>query len=274
LLKQEAGQWVPTGFGWLLFAKEPRSHMPQAGVLGTIHFPDGREEPRDFAGPQVLAPQQALQWLKDKLPDPVDRSQARRKSVNDALFEMTREGIVNGIVHRDYGIEGAKCQLIATPEAITVKSPGRPPPPITLEQMQSLTAPMLSRNPILHFVFSQMGLAEERGLGLKSIKERARQAGLPLPVYTWEDPYLVLTIYRSAASAARMLKPEIRQSLNDDEQTGWQRIATLEKITKATYATVTSYDDRKAQRHLKHFVDLGLLRRVGKGKAASYEILY
>ncbi len=273
LLKEEGGQWVPTGFGLLLFGKEPRLHMRQAGLLGTIHFSDGREEPRDFAGPQVLAPEQALQWLRDKLPDPVDRTEAQRRSANDALFELAREGIVNGLVHRDYGIEGAKCQLIVTPDTIIVKSPGHPLPPITLEQLQSFSAPMLSRNPILHFVFSQMDLAEERGLGLKSMKQRAERAGLPLPVYSWEDPYLVLTLYRNAESASRTLKPEILDSLNDDEREGWNRITTLDSITKASYTKATDYDDRKAQRHLKHFVDLGLLRRVGSGKATTYEIV-
>ena len=88
LKEEEAGRWVPTGFGLLLFGKEPRSVMPQAGLLGTIHFSDGREETRDFDGPQVLAPEQALQWLRDKLPDPVDRTEARRRPANEALFEL------------------------------------------------------------------------------------------------------------------------------------------------------------------------------------------
>jgi ATP-dependent DNA helicase RecG len=273
LLKKDSGQWVPTGFGLLLFGKEPRLHMPQAGLLGTIHFSDGREEPRDFDGPQVLAPAQALQWLRDKLPAPVVRTEAQRKPVNDALFELTREGIVNALVHRDYGILGAKCQLTVTAETITVKSPGPPLAPITLEQLQFFTAPMLSRNPILHFVFSQMDLAEERGLGLKSMKQKAEQADLPRPAYTWEDPYLVLTLYRSAESAIRTLKPETLEALNDDERKGWQQIATIEVITKTTYAGATGYDTRKGQRHLKRFVELGLLRRLGSGKATSYKIV-
>jgi ATP-dependent DNA helicase RecG len=273
LLKEDGGQWLPTGFGLLLFGKEPRLHMPQAGLLGTIHFSDDREEPRDFDGPQVLAPAQALQWLRDKLPAPVVRTEAQRKPVNETLFELTREGIVNALVHRDYGIAGAKCQLIVTAETITIKSPGPPLAPITLEQLQFFTAPMLSRNPILHFVFSQMDLAEERGLGLKSMKQQAEQASLPRPVYTWENPYLVLTLYRSAESATRSLKPEILKALSDDERAGWQQIATLEVITKATYAGATGYDPRKGQRHLKRFVELGLLRRLGSGKATLYEIM-
>ena len=261
LLKEEGDRWTPTGFGILLFGQEPRLHMQQAGLLGTIHFDDGREEPRDFAGPQVLAPDQSLQWLRDKLPAPVDRTEARRKLTNEALFELAREGIVNALVHRDYGIEGAKCQLIATPETITVKSPGQPQAPITLEQMQSFTAPMLSRNPILHFVFSQMDLAEERGLGLKSMKQKAEKAGLPLPSYTWEDPYLVLTLYRSVQSVSLALKREIREALNDDERTGWQQIATLAVITKASYVNATGYDDRKATATPE------ALRRLGTAEA-------
>jgi ATP-dependent DNA helicase RecG len=273
LLKKDGGQWVPTGFGLLLFGKEPRLHMPQAGLLGTIHFSDGREEPRDFDGPPVLVPDQALRWLRDKLPAPVERTEARRKPVNNALFELAREGIVNALVHRDYGIAGAKCQLTVTAETIAVKSPGSPLAPITLEQIQSFSAPMLSRNPTLHFVFSQMGLAEERGLGLKSMKQKAEAANLPRPAYTWDDPYLVLTLYRSTESATRTLKPEILEILNDDERAGWQQITTLEFITKVSYAGATGYDPRKGQRHLKRFVELGLLRRLGSGKATSYKIV-
>ncbi|MDP2955403.1 MAG: ATP-binding protein [Longimicrobiales bacterium] len=273
LLKEQGRAWVPTGFGLLLFGKEPRLHMRQAGLLGTIHFSDGREEPRDFDGPQVLAPAGALQWLRDKLPDPVDRTEARRKPVNEALFELAREGIVNALVHRDYGIEGAKCQLLVAAETITVKSPGRLLAPIKLEHMQSFTAPMLSRNPILHYVFAQMDLAEERGLGLKSMKQRAEQAGLPLPAYAWEDPYLVLTLYRSAESASRTLRPEILEALNHDERVGWQFVASRGTVVSSELMEHLGCDERKAQRVLKKLIDVSLIRRVGKGPATRYEVI-
>ncbi len=35
------------------------------------------------------------------------------------------------------------------------------------EPLQAFNAPMLSRNPELHYVFAQMEMAEERGLGVK-----------------------------------------------------------------------------------------------------------
>ena len=110
--------------------------------------------------------------------------------------------MVNAIIHRDYAIEGAKCQLVVTGDTIRVMSPGQPVEPIKLEQIRSFNAPMLSRNPVLHYIFSRMELAEERGLGLTSLRQGAEDAGLPLPQYSWNAPYLTLTLYRSAVALA------------------------------------------------------------------------
>lgn len=273
LLKEENGRMTPTGFGLLLFGKEPRTIMPQAGLLGTIHFADGTEELKNFDGPQVLAPEQVLQWLRDKLPNPIDRSTARRRPLNETLFELVREGVVNALVHRDYTIEGAKSQLIVNADTITVKSPGGPVEPITLEQMQSFNAPMLSRNPVLHYVFAQMELAEERGLGLKSMKARAQTAGLPLPRYAWEAPYLVLTMFRTAEGAFRVLDEVVLRELTSGERKGWSFLAGRTTATQSEYAQHIGVTARTAQRHLTHFVKLGLLRRRGKGPATTYEVV-
>ncbi|HRP06035.1 MAG TPA: hypothetical protein PLV87_14070, partial [Opitutaceae bacterium] len=123
LMKVEGKKPVPAGFGMLLFGKSPRDVMPQAGLLGTIHWPDGTEEVRDFDGPMVEVPGQAIQWLKDKLPNPINRSGAQRKEANEKFYELVREGIVNALVHRNYDITGAKCQLVVTPDTITIRSP-------------------------------------------------------------------------------------------------------------------------------------------------------
>jgi ATP-dependent DNA helicase RecG len=272
LLKQEKGLSTPTGFGLLLFGREPRTVMPQAGLLGTIHFADGTEEPKDFDGPQVLAPEQTLQWLRDKLPNPIERSAARRRQANEALFELVREGVVNALVHRDYAIEGAKCQLVVTPDTITVKSPGKPVEPITLEQMQSFNAPMLSRNPVLHYVFARMELAEERGLGLRSMKARAEAAGLPLPRFAWEAPYLVLSLYRSPAAAVRELGGEVSEGLSKAERAGWEWLTTKQTVTAVEYAAAMRVPNRTALNHLKHFSELGLLRKLGSGPATRYAV--
>jgi ATP-dependent DNA helicase RecG len=273
LLQLQGDRFTPTGFGLLLFGEEPRTVMPQAGLLGTIHFPDGKEEVKDFEGPQVFVPEQALQWLRDKLPNLIDRSDARRRQTDDRLFEIVREGIVNALVHRDYSIEGAKCQLVVAPDIIEIRSPGGPVEPITLQQMQSFGAPMLSRNPVLHFVFAQMEMAEERGLGLKSMKRRAEEAGLPLPRYAWADPYLVLTLYRSPEGVTRTLNPLVLAELNADERAGWEFLTGRAIVSSNELMRQLGFDEKKAQRILKKLMQVNLIRRVGKGRATRYEVI-
>ena len=128
LLEKEDGQLRPTGFGMLLFAKHPRDSIEHAGVLGTILTDDG-EDPKDFDGPMILTPEQVIGWLRDKVPNPISRTDARRKEINEIYYELVREGLVNALVHRDYDIKQAKIQLEVTADKTVIRSPGEPMEP-------------------------------------------------------------------------------------------------------------------------------------------------
>ena len=272
LIAQNNGDYIPTGFGIILLGKNPRLKMQQVGLKGTIEYKNGTEDVEDFDGPQIFVPEQAMEWLRNKLPNPIDRSGAERQEINKVFYELVREGVVNALVHRDYNIEGAKCQLIATPDKVTIKSPGRPVDPITIEQMRNFDAPMLSRNPVLHYVFNKLGLAEERGLGLKSLKTKAQEKGLPLPRYLFNDPYLDLEIFANTEALPDSVSSEVIDRLNEDEKAAWQYITTRETTSSAELMERTGYDQRKVQRILRKLVDLDLIQRIGSGPATRYKV--
>ncbi len=142
-----------------------------------------------------------------------------------------------------------------------------------MEQLQAFNAPMLSRNPVLHFVFAEMKLAEERGLGLKSMKSRAASAGLPLPAYAYKDPYVVLTIYREAKAAIPGGQGDILAQLSIKERAGWEWLATRDSVTTAEYQRAMNLPNRTAKNHMKRLTELGLLRMVGAGRATRYEVV-
>ena len=96
---------------------------------------------------------------------------------------------------------------------------------------------------------------------------------MPLPRYTWDAPYLVLKLYRSAESATRELTVDILDKLNADEKRGWEILSTKTTFTRAEYDAYMGSDKRKAQRQLRRFVDLGLVRSVGAGRTARYEVV-
>ena len=273
LVEDVKGRLTPTGFGLILVGKEPRVRVPQAGLLATIHQTDGSEETRDFEGPAIGIPQLVIDWLQAKLPNPISRTRAQRRAVNDTLYELLREGVVNALVHRDYGIAGAKCQLEVRPDKIVVRSPGQPVPPITIEQVQRFDAPMLSRNPVMHYVFAKLGLAEERGLGLKSLRAKALAAGMPLPSYSYKAPYMLLTLYRNAGAAMPSGGKDLTVQLSAAERDGWNWLATRESVRVSDYMQAMAIPSRTAKNHLRRMTNLGMLRMVGAGRATRYEVV-
>jgi ATP-dependent DNA helicase RecG len=247
--------------------------MPQAGLLGLINYPNGQTERREFNEPAVMIPDLVEKWLKDKLPNVFERDHTDRRERPALPFEMVREAVGNALIHRDYAIGGAKCQLIVTEDAVTVMSPGEPPPPVTLAQLQAFTAPMLSRNPELHFAFARMEMAEEQGLGIRSLRDRAMKLALPLPKFVWEPPYLVLTLYRNPEAATKTLGGKVLKSMSKSERAGWVWLATRESVTTAEYQEAMGLPNRTAKNHLKKFTELGLLFMTGAGRATRYEVV-
>ena len=145
VLVDAGGRIVPSGFGLALFGKDPSVAMPQARLLARAELADGKSTRAEFGQALVFIPNELEMWLKKVLPSTLDRSRMERREQVDLPFEMIREAVVNALIHRDYDLTGQKCQLIVGPDMITIKSPGGPIPPITLEQMNSFKAPIKSR---------------------------------------------------------------------------------------------------------------------------------
>ncbi|CAM9292754.1 unnamed protein product, partial [Phaeothamnion confervicola] len=160
-----------------------------------------------------------------------------------------------------------------TGEAVKVKSPGMPPSPITLAQLQAFNAPMLSRNCKLQYALSGTKLVKGRGLGMKTLGAMAGRYRLPLPQYSFDGIYLTLTLYRHPSGAVQALDARVRDALAPQEKPAWQFISTRQTVTSADLMSALAADERKAQRVLKKLMSAGLLRRVGKGPATHYEVV-
>ena len=250
VLSKNDDKEAPTGFGLILFGSEPRLSLPQAGLMAKAVLPGGQVDSQAFEGPLVQIPSELESWVRKVMPVAIDRSETVRKE--DTLFPWTlmREGIINALVHRDYDIKGAKVQLEIDNDSVVIKSPGHPVSPLTMEQLQTFSAPNLSRNPILHLVLSRMKMAEERGFGMQTWRSIPLNFGLQLPTYEFEDPYLVLRFSR---------KPVV-ELLNDPERKAWDWVrARQEDFTSADYMEATGATKRTAQNHLQKLRDVGLL---------------
>ena len=266
LVRRRGSKFLPTGFGLLLFGKRPREIMHQAGLNATIEYPDGTHEIQNFDGPAILIPALVEEWLRPKLPQVIDRSRMTREQRPTLPFELVREAIINALVHRDYDLTGATCHLIVKADTVMVRSPGAPLAPVTMEQMQTFTAPMYNRNPKLQFAFGGTKLVEGRGFGMRTLADAAAKHGLPVPKYVFDGLYLNLTVYRHAKAAVDALGPVILKKLNKAERAGWKWLASKGRTKSSEYAMMLEIDDRTARRHLTQFLKLGLVRKTGTGR--------
>jgi ATP-dependent DNA helicase RecG len=272
LLRRRGSKLVPTGFGFMLFGRIPRDVLHHAGLNATIEYPDGTHEIQNFDGPTILIPDLVEEWLRPKLPNVIDRSRMTREERPALPFELVREGVINALVHRNYDLTGATCHLVVTADSVTVRSPGAPLPPVTVEQMQTFTAPMYNRNPKLQFAFSGTKLVEGRGFGMRTLGAAAATHRLPVPKYAFDGLYLNLTIYRHVQAAVQALGAAVQEKLSKSERLGWEWLASKGHARSSEYAAKLGVDDRTARRHLNQFLKLGLVRKTGASTSTEYQI--
>ena len=264
--------YVPTGQGLLLFGKRPEMVFHQAVIRATYKTQGKNEDIETIGGPLVEQPGLIFKWYEEKLGRQIDRSEPGRKFFYDYPIAVINELVKNAILHRDYDIEGAPIYMEINDDAIIIKSPGYAVPPIKLGQIANFNAPSLSRNPKIMFVFDALNLAEQRGLGFMTVRELPEKYGLPLPLVSYEEPYLVITLPRNAEAVGRvdntladLDEGEVKMynffRLNDGQFLGKSEVVEKLKITPRT-----------AERELKHLVDLGYLERDGAGRSTVYRL--
>jgi len=267
------GNTKPTGLGILLFSKNPRERYPQAVLKVQARHGNREPEIHDFSDALVLLPERVESWLKKVLSSTISRENFAREAVYDYPLTVLREAIINAIVHRDYDIEGAKIYLNIDDQQIVIKSPGLPVKPIKFEDFQQFKAPSLSRNPKLMAIFNAMHYVEERGLGMDEMKSLPDTYHLPRPLVTWDDPYLTITFPRSKAFMGKIVPSDLLSQLNDEEKTGLFYIRDRQTISKPDYTHKFHFNEKKAQRHLSKFIDLGLIAVTGRGPSRRFHFV-
>ncbi len=272
LLEYKEGQYIPTGLGLLLFGKRPQLVYHNAMIRATYKSADREEEVHNIEGPLITQSIEIMSWYEDKIGKRISRVHAEREVIYDYPMEAIRESIINAVVHRDYDIEGAPIYFEINDNAIIIKSPGKPVEPLKLEQVQQFIAPSLSRNPKIMYVFDQMKLVEQRGLGFQTLKELPIKYNIPLPFVTYEEPYMVFTFPRKLESIRNVLNSDVIDELSGEELKGYDYIRTIKTTTRKEYQEHLDLEEKTAERHLKHMTELGLVDRKGGGRSTYYEI--
>ena len=264
LLEKNKNIYQPTGLGLLLFGTRPQFAYANALIRATYKTEGRGEDIETIEGSLIEQVDKIQSWYETRIGKQIDRSNVQRATIYDYPQVVFREAIINAIVHRDYDIGGAPIYFEINDDAIIIKSPGKPVKPLKLNQIKQFSAPSLSRNPKIMYVFEQLELVEQRGLGFSTIKELPENFDIPLPMVSYQEPYMVFIFPRSADALKRIDNTPGISKLNNEELKGLGWIRLKGEVNTRQYANHFDYSYKKAQRHLAKMRDLNLIMDNGE----------
>ena len=87
---------------------------------------------------------------------------------------------------------------------------------------------------------------------------------LPLPLVSYEEPYMVFTFPRTGDAVKKISDIPNMEKLNNEELKGYQWIVLEGEVNARAYATHFDFGYKKAQRHLAKMRELGLVTDNGE----------
>ena len=271
-----------TAAGIVLLARDPSAVFPQCRILADAYRgaeADGTpRDHEDIRAPMPTAVERALAFVDRNTRHPMRVVGLNRVRIDEYPAEALREAVVNAVAHRQYEDAGRKILLEVLADRVVVSSPGLPPSPITLANLRKGKYRPCSRNPVLAQCLSYFHRIEERGSGFRRMADQMLDHGLDRPLLGTDTGYFQVTfpgpgenIDRLRVPQSRLVvTPAVEAQLNERQRTTLAHALESGSVTTGWCMERLSVSRDTAHRDLVGLVELGLLARVGSGRAVKY----
>ena len=162
------GAWWLTVAGLLVFGKDPQRFMPQSRV-SEVAFAGTNEDSdlldrREIVGRLPAVIEDTRLFLERNIRNPAQELGFRREDL--AIYDRKALGevVVNAIAHRDYSLSGSQIRVFLLRERGGVRSPGRLPNSVTLDNIR--LGVHAERNRRLATLLTQLGHMSAIGTGI------------------------------------------------------------------------------------------------------------
>jgi ATP-dependent DNA helicase RecG len=193
-------EFTPTVLGVLTVGIDPRRFVPGAYVqflrVDGTELGDPIKDQSEIDGPLP----EMLSRLDEKMRAHLevssdfvsgDREEQHQNYPLPALQQLAR----NAVLHRDYDSTGAPVRITWFSDRIEINNPGGPYGQVTRENFGQ---PGVTdyRNPHLAEVMKNLGYVQRFGAGIPTARRVLEENGNPLPKFTIDDSYVLVTIRR------------------------------------------------------------------------------
>ena len=285
ILKQNEGQLLATNAYALLTSDYfPFSKTQCAVFKGTDRavFLDKRE----FTGPIYTQIESAVEFVLRNIRLGATIDGLVRKEKYELPPEAIREMIINAHCHRNL-LDESCIQVAIYDDRLEVTSPGGLYNGLTYEEVMNGHSKI--RNKAIANIFSQMGLVEAWGSGIKRIFNAAKEYGLPEPKFQEFDNMFRVELLRNnsmigAEKEDGESSEKVRRKFGEDSEIirGCELSDTQKKIinmllydkklSAAKIAEQLGMGSRSIEKNIKKLKELGILVRHGSPKSGYWEV--
>lgn len=266
--KQE-GKLCLNNAGVLFFAKEPQKFVPWS-VFTVALF-------KDMGGADVIDRKEitgGLFEIVERVMDFVNlyskvayrfTGKPQREEIYEYPFEAIREAVINSVMHKDYFEHGHNNILKFFPDRVHIENIWVKPRNFVLGRT------IFRRNQLTADLFSRIDFGEKLGSGMQRMKDICKAENAPYPEIEYTDTHFYI-VFRPSREYLKMAeeersKHELMEVLNERQKTAFEFIKQNGMITMKKYIELCPNVNRKTlTRDLNHLIELGIIKRKGKGK--------
>lgn len=245
----------------LLFGKNPQKHFTSA-TLRVGAFKDntgvtiiGDKQIKGNLFKQAIDGEEALKFYNNVRY--VISGKLQRDEYWDYPLDAVREALLNALIHRDYFDSGTEIQAKVFKDSLWIYNSGGLTGGLTLEQIKG-QHPSRSRNKLIMNIFYLSGMVERFGSGISRIIDECRIQLLPEPEF--KEEFGGFSVY---------FRKEFT-NLNNRQKKAVEFIREKGAINNSLYQELTQTTRETSKRDLNKMVELGIINKVGEGKATKY----
>ena len=291
ILKQSEGQLLATNAYALLTSDYFSFSKTQCAVFkGTDRavFLDKRE----FTGPIYMQIEEAVDFVLRNIRLGATIDGLVRKEKYELPPEAIREMIINAHCHRNL-LDESCVQIAIYDDRLEVTSPGGLYNGLTYEEVMNGHSKI--RNKGIANIFSQMGLVEAWGSGIKRILNEAEEYGLPKPRFQEFDNMFRVELFRNPypmtddkekhrrsigeasekhrRSIGEASEKQRKADLNDTQQKIVKLLSENPQLSAVKLAEKIGVASRNIENNIKMLKEYGILIRHGSPKNGYWEIV-
>ncbi len=243
---------------------------------------------REYTGPIYKQIESAVEFVLRNIRLGATIDGLVRRESYELPAEAIREMIINAHCHRNL-LDESCIQVAVYDDRLEVTSPGGLYNGLTYEEVMSGHSKI--RNKVIANAFSQMGLVESWGSGIRRILNAADEYKLPVPKVEVYDDMFRVNLYRNTQdnmngnigdsigenigdSIGKNIGDRIKNDkirLNDTQVKILENIAVNKYLSAAKLAEITGISKRNVENNIKKLKEAGILIRHGSPKSGYWE---